>query len=63
MIRLDADSDDAALTRRVARRIQARDETAFLHVMTDNPGALALYEALGFTRRREMSVTALAPAA
>lgn len=49
----------AALTRLVTRRIQARGETAFLHVMADNTGALALYEALGFVRRREMSVIAL----
>ena len=52
----------AALTLLVAARIQARGDTAFLHVMTDNSGALALYETLGFTRRREMTVTALAPA-
>ena len=49
----------AALTRLVTRRIQARGETAFLHVMADNAGALTLYEALGFVRRREMSVVAL----
>jgi predicted GNAT family acetyltransferase len=53
----------ARLTRLVASRIQARGETAFLHVMADNTGALALYEAIGFTRRRPMRVTALAPLA
>ncbi len=51
----------AALTLLVAARIQARGETAFLHVMADNTGALALYQALGFTIRREMTVTALVP--
>jgi ribosomal protein S18 acetylase RimI-like enzyme len=32
--------------------IRARGENAFLHVSADNHGAIALYESLGFQRRR-----------
>ncbi|MCW2757464.1 MAG: putative acetyltransferase, partial [Nocardioidaceae bacterium] len=39
----------AALVRAVAAGIDARGETAFLHVMERNTGAIRLYEALGFT--------------
>jgi predicted GNAT family acetyltransferase len=52
----------AALTRLVADRIQARGETAFLHVMAANTAAIALYEALGFTLRRKVMISVLAPA-
>jgi ribosomal protein S18 acetylase RimI-like enzyme len=44
-------------------RIQARGEVACLHVMRENLGAIRLYEALGFTTRREGDVVGLrAPA-
>lgn len=53
----------AALVRVLAARIQARGETAFLHVATDNVGAIRVYEALGFTRRAAIEAVALrAPA-
>ena len=48
------------LMRVVAQRILARGETPFLHVYPDNRSAIALYEALGFTLRRPMTVTVLA---
>lgn len=44
----------AQLMRAVASRILARGEAAFLHVYPSNAGAIALYEALGFRRRRGM---------
>ncbi len=34
--------------------ILARGEAPFLHVMPDNTGAIRIYEALGFTGRREL---------
>jgi ribosomal protein S18 acetylase RimI-like enzyme len=43
-------------------RIRARDERPFLHVMTSNAPAIALYEALGFTARRTATITILARA-
>ena len=49
----------AALTHLVAQRIQARGETPFLHVFPHNRGAIAIYEALGFRLRREMSLTVI----
>lgn len=49
----------AALTARVSARILDRGETPFLHVFTHNTGAIAVYRKLGFTIRREMSVTVL----
>ena len=49
----------AALTHRVAQRIQARGETPFLHVFPHNTGAIAIYEALGFRLRREMTLTVI----
>ncbi|MBV8987439.1 MAG: GNAT family N-acetyltransferase [Solirubrobacterales bacterium] len=41
-------------------RIRARDERPFLHVMTSNTQAIALYHALGFTARRTATITVLA---
>ena len=50
----------AALAAYVCRRIQARGETAFLHVYPHNIAAISVYEALGFRLRREMTLTILA---
>ncbi len=44
----------------VANRIQARGDVPFLHVYASNSGAIALYETLGFTLRRELTMTVLA---
>ena len=49
----------AALTGVVAARILARGETPFLHVYPHNTGAIAVYAALGFSLRREMTLTVL----
>ncbi len=43
-------------------RIRARDERPFLHVMTSNVPAIAVYEALGFTARRTATIAVLARA-
>lgn len=43
----------------VARRISARGELPFLHVFSDNDGAIALYRRQGMEIRRRMSVTVL----
>jgi ribosomal protein S18 acetylase RimI-like enzyme len=43
-------------------RIHARHERPFLHVMTSNIPAIALYKALGFTARRTATITLLAHA-
>jgi len=48
-----------ALTRHVAERILARGEGAFLHVYPTNAGAIALYEKLGFRKRRTLTATIL----
>lgn len=48
-----------ALMRRVAGRILDRGETPFLHAYASNRGAIALYETLGFTVRREVLMTRL----
>ena len=48
------------LMRVVAERILARGETPFLHVYAHNKGAIALYEQLGFVRRRSVILTVLA---
>jgi ribosomal protein S18 acetylase RimI-like enzyme len=40
-------------------RIGARDERPFLHVMTSNASAIAVYEALGFTARRTATIAVL----
>ena len=49
----------AVLTRRVTAAIQARGETAYLHVYAHNAVAIRLYEQLGFSIRREMLMTSL----
>ena len=46
-----------ALIRTVAARILDRGETPFLHAYAANKGAIALYESLGFTLRREILMT------
>ena len=48
-----------ALMRVVAGRILARGETPFLHSYAHNTGAIALYESLGFSLRREVTMTVL----
>lgn len=48
-----------ALSRWVAGRILARGETPFLHAYASNKGAIALYETLGFTVRRQVLMTRL----
>jgi ribosomal protein S18 acetylase RimI-like enzyme len=40
------------LVRHVAAGIGARGDTPFLHAASANPGAIRLYESLGFTPRR-----------
>ena len=46
----------ATLVAELSDEIARRGERAFLHVVTDNTPAIALYEALGFTVRREVDV-------
>jgi len=48
-----------ALMRVVASAILARGEVPFLHTYAHNTGAIALYEALGFRLRRELTMTVL----
>jgi predicted GNAT family acetyltransferase len=48
-----------ALMRHVAQRILDRGETPFLHAYASNRGAIAMYERLGFTLRREVLMTRL----
>jgi len=48
-----------ALMRVVTDRILARGETPFLHSYAHNTGAIALYQSLGFTLRREVTMTLL----
>lgn len=52
----------ATLMAHVATRILARGETPFLHAYSDNIGAIALYERMGFVLRRQMILTLLARA-
>jgi predicted GNAT family acetyltransferase len=47
------------LTARVVRRELARGETPFLHVVSTNVRAIALYERLGFATAREVPVRVL----
>lgn len=49
----------SALCSEVARRIAARGETPFLHVNQHNTSAIAVYEQLGFVRRRTITFTAV----
>jgi ribosomal protein S18 acetylase RimI-like enzyme len=46
-----------ALISAVASRIAARGDTPMLHVYPENTGAIRLYEALGFVKRRTMVLT------
>jgi ribosomal protein S18 acetylase RimI-like enzyme len=46
------------LTLAVAAEIRARGDVPFLHALASNTGAIRLYEALGFTLRRELMFTA-----
>lgn len=52
----------AILCSRVARDVLARGDRPFLHAFASNTGAIALYERLGFTLRREMTFVLLRPA-
>lgn len=47
------------LMRLLIAAIRARAETPFLHVLTSNHAAIALYRTLGFAERREMHLTVL----
>lgn len=49
----------SALMRLVSQRILDRGETPFLHAYASNRGAIALYEDLGFSLRREILMTRL----
>ena len=49
------------LVHAVAYEIRQRGETPFLHVAESNTKAIALYEALGFKRRRRAEVVVIRP--
>ena len=49
------------LTAEVARRIQARGDTAFLHVAVDNVTAIPVYLGLGFAERTLTTFAAVQP--
>lgn len=46
----------------VGKRVVARGETPFLHVFSDNTGAIKLYEKLGYVLRRQFHLVVLARA-
>lgn len=46
----------------VGKRIVARGDTPFLHVFSDNAGAIKLYEKLGYDLRRQLHLVVLARA-
>ncbi|OKO76335.1 acyltransferase [Bradyrhizobium sp. NAS80.1] len=48
-----------ALLAAIARQIEARGEIPFLHVLSNNASAIALYQRQGMTIRRSLHVTAL----
>jgi ribosomal protein S18 acetylase RimI-like enzyme len=52
----------AQLSSLVVERILARGERPFLHAFADNDQAIRLYEQLGFAKRRDVNVLALARA-
>jgi predicted GNAT family acetyltransferase len=49
----------AALSLAVMDTILARGETPFLHAYASNTGAIGLYQSLGFTLRRQITMTVL----
>lgn len=51
-----------ALMKLLIATISARGETPFLHVLTTNHGAIALYRTLGFVERAEFHLTVLGDA-
>jgi len=50
-----------ALVGAVARTIAAQGETPILHVLPTNTGAIRVYEAVGFTRRRTLHLAVVSP--
>lgn len=44
----------AGLMTPLIREVQGQGKTAFLHVKTENAGAIRVYERLGFSRRRQV---------
>ena len=51
----------ATLVRDLVHDIRSRGELPFLHAATTNIDAIRLYEALGFTKRRELEAVMLQP--
>lgn len=49
----------AVLVQTLIERIESWGDTAFLHATRDNVNAIRLYEAVGFTRRRDLEVVLL----